>query len=252
MHDPLTVAFEIKRPWPAKRSRILRNSDWRYHPPIVTIWHRDPERGGSDDSCGWFKRAHHGDAKVLDKIERAFASEWDGEYTGWFRADDGQPVLSVQATTLGLFRRAAYIYFGSSWRRANRFMRRWHSELVEFAENRTDSLSDSLTMRFGNDRKREDRIASMASCVYGWILRAERPWYRHPRWHVWHWRIQVQPLQYLKRWAFSRCATCGKGFSWGYCPCSDGWGGTGPLWFRGEKGVRHHACANQGAGQSPA
>lgn len=61
MHDPMTGAFEIKYPW---------LSQWPdgtpYRPTFVTIWHVDPEKGGSDDSCDWW-----GKRRPLNKKERA-------------------------------------------------------------------------------------------------------------------------------------------------------------------------------------
>lgn len=121
MHDPLTVAFEIRRPWPQRR-RLLGGA--HYYPSLVTIWHKDPERNGTDDSCDW---------------------------------------------------------------------------------------------------------------------RRPRPWYRHPRWHVHHWKVQVHFTQALKRYLFSRCSKCGGRFTWNYAPMS-GWSGGGPRWFRSEVGVYHHGC----------
>jgi hypothetical protein len=54
MYDPMTVAFEIKRPWPT-RNRLWKGH-W-YWPPLITIWHVDPETNGyDDDSCDWFRR----------------------------------------------------------------------------------------------------------------------------------------------------------------------------------------------------
>ena len=67
-------------------------------------------------------------------------------------------------------------------------------------------------------------------------------WQLHPRWHVHHWRIQVHPLQDLKRWLFSRCAGCGKRFAYGYSPCTTQWHGTGPRWFRSETYTYHSEC----------
>lgn len=46
MHDNMTVAFEVRSPF--KRNGYRRS--------LVTIWHVDPERDGTDDSCDWFGR----------------------------------------------------------------------------------------------------------------------------------------------------------------------------------------------------
>jgi len=73
-------------------------------------------------------------------------------------------------------------------------------------------------------------------------LRHHRPWWKHPRWHVHHWSIQVHFIQNLKRWLFSRCASCGERFSWGYAPVTPKWEGTGPLWFKSETKIYHHKC----------
>ena len=55
MHDPLTLAFSV--------------GSW------LDIWHKDPERGGSDDSCDWF--GHH---RPLDQHEKALADAiWRAE-----------------------------------------------------------------------------------------------------------------------------------------------------------------------------
>lgn len=83
MHDPCTVAFEVRRPWPQRsgtssqgwrpsgivvKSRrgnakqhggrpyyftpflVWRGRRW-YFPALITVWHVDPEVGGDDDSC---------------------------------------------------------------------------------------------------------------------------------------------------------------------------------------------------------
>jgi hypothetical protein len=57
-----------------------------------------------------------------------------------------------------------------------------------------------------------------------------RPWWRHPRFHLHHWKIQIHALQDFKRWAFSRCAGCGRRFSWGYAPVTGQWNSEGPRW----------------------
>ena len=68
-----------------------------------------------------------------------------------------------------------------------------------------------------------------------------RPWYRHPRWHLWHWKIQWQFGQTLARYLFSRCSKCGGRFSWGESPIGP-WSGDGPRFFRGERNVFHQGC----------
>lgn len=48
MHDPMSVQFEIRRPWPKRVNWSTRK--W-YFPALVTVWHVDPEADGTDDSC---------------------------------------------------------------------------------------------------------------------------------------------------------------------------------------------------------
>ena len=124
MHDPRVVAFQICRPWPFYVVSKLDGRHW--YPPMFTIWHVDPRKGGDERSCG-----------------------------------------------------------------------RW------FVEG--------------------------------------RPWWRHPRWHIWHWRIQWHFGQALHRYLFSRCAGCGKPFAWNEAPTS-GWNTPRSSLFRGEQGVYHGAC----------
>ena len=46
MHDPMTVAFDIKYPWWRKSSLFPKG----YHSSFITIWHVDPDIRGDDDS----------------------------------------------------------------------------------------------------------------------------------------------------------------------------------------------------------
>lgn len=174
MHDPKTVAFDLKIPIgrskPVKPGAMGFPRYWY----LVTIWHVDPERNGDEDSCGW-SFAH------LDAAEKA-------------AADD----LII-----------------------NEFdnVRSW------FATARDDDEAKWQLRRLWRLHKTE-----------------LRPWWKHPRWHVWHWQIQIHAIQRFKRWAFSRCAGCRKGFTWGYAPTTNQWHGDGPRWFRGERDTYHHGC----------
>lgn len=59
MHDPLVVAFEIKRPWPKTGNTCGR----RYWPSMVTIWHREPRGADALSACKgrnrWRLHIHH-------------------------------------------------------------------------------------------------------------------------------------------------------------------------------------------------
>jgi hypothetical protein len=55
MHDPLVVAFEIRRPWP-KRMAHPGGQPYRYWPAIVTVWHREPRGRDSGEVCKHYRR----------------------------------------------------------------------------------------------------------------------------------------------------------------------------------------------------
>jgi hypothetical protein len=132
MHDPLRVAFEIKRPWPNPR----RANGSRYWPALVTVWHREPGGHDSGEVCKEYRRVQNA----------------NGE-----------------------------------WR-----------------------------YRFLN----------------GW------------RFHVHHWRLQVSPLQDLRRWALTRCAWCGGRHSkMDAVNISHQWDGPAGRWWQGAPGRYHHDCS---------
>jgi hypothetical protein len=197
---------------------------YRHRPSLITIWHVDPEKDGTDDSCGWFCRARHGDQGVLKKIGEEFAFDWDPDYGGWFHKS-GEPMFSASAITVGLFRKAAYIHFKKNRQKADRLIDRNLGQLLYFAENPTDSLHPMITQKYGRERSREERIDNFASTIYAYILRLDRPWHRHPRWHIHHWKIQLHPLQAVRRRWWDKCDVCGKrGFPKGISAHGD-WSG---------------------------
>jgi hypothetical protein len=175
-------------------------------------------------------RAHHGDAAVLEKIVKRFEFDWDRTFTsdgkgtvyfcGWF-CPNGDPHHSVMGIAVNWFFLAALEHFDSR-DKASRFCQAHLFDILHFAENPVDSLFDGITRKFEigcgekhTPTKREERIRSMAACIYSWILRADRPWYRHPRWHIRHWRFQIHPWQAFRHAWLDRCCRCGKGFKWG-------------------------------------
>jgi hypothetical protein len=71
MHDPLVVAFEIKRPWPTKRD----SHGWRYWPALVTVWHREPNGHDSGEVC-----KHYRHDKVTGKTTILHAWRWHAHH----------------------------------------------------------------------------------------------------------------------------------------------------------------------------
>jgi len=230
MHDPMTLAFEIKRPW---RDRPSRSWPKGYRPTWVQIWHVDPERDGSDDSCGWSFPKVDTEAQWFRKLagDIAFLGREDPGELEAQRRREGRPAWWIL-----WLNRASY------WHRGRPLSQRQiHGELfaMSFPGNREDGplVSDE-----------PQRIAWIFARCY---LAIVRPWYRHPRWHFWHWRIQVVPVVLLKRWLFSRCCVCGGRFAYGESPTSAAWRGGGPRWFRGEAHVRHGNCSAEARVRDP-
>lgn len=74
-----------------------------------------------------------------------------------------------------------------------------------------------------------------------WRSKPLRGW----RWHVWHWRIQVRPLQALRRWALTRCEWCGGRSRKGdVVNHSLAMGRKRGPWWRGERNLFHADCTS--------
>ena len=144
MHDPLTVAFEIKYPWKGKSSELFPNG---YRKTFITVWHKDPEHDGTDDSCDWF---------------------------GWKRKLKPKEKDIVKAV----------------------------SDMEWILDNRP----------FYPDHPAHRQFQKIKEAVRVWRQRPKFRW--HPRYHFWHWRIQIVPLQMVIRWLFERCSICHKGYAW--------------------------------------
>jgi hypothetical protein len=188
------------------------------HDPYVLIgrlgpfdlWHRD--KNGRDGACGWFMRASHGNPETLKKIESSFEFDWDrstklhngtdawlGLFTPMTDTFKNQfPNMSVHGVAINLFFLAALAHFGTR-DKAMEFIKSELAEILLFAENPCDSAWHGWCRKYGTDgnEDREENIHKAAVMIYGWVLRATRPWYKHPRWHVHHWRITSRWLPAL-------------------------------------------------------
>lgn len=199
MHSPETVAFEIHLGRKEKK-------DGNYRLPLITIWHNDPEKDGTDDSCGWFIRPRHVDQDVLKKIQNEFDFNYKHNY--WFNKK-GKQIFSTIGTLMQMYQCAAWIHFKHNRKKKDAFMLKHCSNIIQFAENPIDCGGDSITNKW-NYENREERFGGMAGMIYTDILRKERKWYQHPKWHIHHWSIQFHPVQQLKRKFWDKCSVCGK------------------------------------------
>lgn len=244
MHDPMTQAFEIKQFW-------RRKSEWGYRPPLITIWHVDPERDGSDDSCGWSRPKLSKDQR--DRIESIAGDE---AREPWYLACSTKKIDSpTEAETL---LRQAILIVGRVFSRKH--ICKPPIKEVTFAEasawacdllcSPIDNLRGSLAFMPGyhsnsdkdTERDRQYSASQLFYCIAGYILRERRPWYRHPRWHIWHWHFQIHPWQQFRRWALSRCCKCGKRFAYGESPISGSWDSKPPKFLKSEENIYHQSC----------
>lgn len=205
MHDPMTVAFEIKYPWWRKSGF----SSGRYHDTLLTVWHVDPERDGSDDSCGW-------SSPKLTKLEREKIKDvigFDQKYL-FDEAGDGRHFKAKFDNITMCFN----IFPAVAWRVWRKEIKPRHMpQIMSLATNHIDSFDFRRPLnQYDIDRK--------AMFIGRAFKRMERKWWQHPRFHFWHWRIQIIPLQKLNRMFFDRCCQCGRGFGWNEAPHGS-WGG---------------------------
>jgi len=219
MHDPQSVAFEIYLGRKKKKNGDYRN-------PLLTIWHCDPETDGTDDSCGRFIRSRHIDKTILEKVQKEF--EFNFKHNYWFN-DGGYPKFSTTGVVIEMYTKASWIIFmhqnggEPNRKRHTKFMKEHLYEIMRFAENPTDCIGDSVTMKFGVEDK-EYRIKNFVSIIVADIFRKERKWYQNPKWHIHHWKLQFHPIQNIKRRYWDKCCVCKKrGFK---SPGMSDWDGT--------------------------
>jgi hypothetical protein len=229
----VSVGRESKKPWTFGRC-LYGLSPWIG----FDIWHIDPERPGTgnrtDDSCGWFDRSPGPYASavketvedrdiiqhIANTIDRqvfwrsAYLEDYPVEERGWKRvtpADALALVLMVGSRLESL--RHWHAYRDASWWRRP-FLRKLDmtAMLVELALNPSDNLAPSA----------DGSASSFIRLVAGAMNRHTRPWWRHPRWHVHHWKINVAIVRNLRRMLIDRCATCGKRLGFNCCPTRSG------------------------------
>lgn len=246
MHDPMTVAFEIKYPW---RKYPKGDKFWPdgYRETFITVWHVDPERNSyarglrGDDSCGWFTPPTTQEDR--DAIRALGEAQWSTLFQRRWRAathreyvEYGFEPTPFEAVYWAW--RAIKFRGGRGWQYGDRRLaisRREEESIRLLASNPVDNIQHTV-----EHMSSAEQCGEFFGIVWRQMLRLNRPWYRHPRWHMYHWQLQIHPLQAFKRWAFTRCTECGRGFAWGESGVG-GWHSTGPRWFRSED-LRHCNC----------
>src|SRR3990167_1211215 len=247
MHDPSTVAFDIKSPFRGKPSGMWPKG---YRNTLITIWHEDPLKFDGkcgcrdDDSCGWHTPPYSpADREMVKKLAKE-------QYSQIFEKQVRTAEGATYASVCNVPDCHSAIYW--SWRAIkHKFQPRgpWQYG-VRLTAGEREKIYDLATCPVDNlqslfrDVKNLETFEFLFFCVFKAFIRNRRPWYRHPRWHVWHWRFQIHAWQKFRRWAFSRCAGCGKGFAWGYSPTGFQWHPPKPKWFCSEVDVYHSECAN--------
>lgn len=178
MHDPLVVAFEIRRPWP-QRSRM-----------------HDAKPG----RARWRFRLHHDCVPDCDRDHGANPFPW-------WRPRSWTPFWTL----------AGRGYYWPS------MITVWHRE---------PGGRDSGDVCRHYVRVPQPDGTYRTRVLHGW------------QWHVHHWRIQVGPLQSLRRTLLTRCSWCGGRHRKGDpVNVSHQWDAPRERWWRGEPGLYHHGCS---------
>lgn len=243
MHDPMTLAFTIPNPF--TRRRVSWRSSY-YYESLIEIWHVDPERGGNDDSCDWFGTRGLTDADK-DWLRKEARSEHTFFFRGVLKYDEGSRGELTENTRGerwegGMMHASAFeVLYGIAsiilWRmpvngrklceqafagwRMRRALSAALPEILSLVGHSSDNLHRLIAEARACTDEGELAMGELFIAVARNLRRAQRPWWRHPRWHVHHWSIRVAPWENLKRWVTRRCADCGKRFAWGYAPVYD-------------------------------
>lgn len=203
MHDPKTVAHDIRYPW--KNKHGYRNS-------IITIWHVDPEKGAlgckSDDSCGWFAPPYTEEEKesvlklAKNQYEQLFAKQ-----VAYAEEKTFAYICYNQDCYGALYWlwRALKSMGNNGWQYGKRLSAKELDKIYRLATNPVDNLQHSYL-----EIKTYENFERFFMLVWRSFRSFNRPWYKHPRWHIWHWEIQFHPWQNFKRRYLDRCSECGK------------------------------------------
>jgi hypothetical protein len=198
MYDPMTVAHEIYL-----GSKQKKNG--HYRTPLVTIWHVDPEKDGTDDSCGYSR-------VKLTQDEREYIKNVAKEQ---FRQ------LYARREALREEKSYAYICYNQDiygaiywlWRHFNKGKTIWQygkhlsNEELQYVFQLATNPVDNFQSYKNNTL---EEFETFVALLYRAYKTFKRPWHKHPRWHIHHWKIQITFLERIKRRYWDKCSVCGK------------------------------------------
>lgn len=194
------------------------------------VWHVDPCKNvpyqRDDDSCGWFDRGpgdyasavrstleDEGVRKMVDITVQGRLPAHLGYHEN-LPIHVGAAIYKTIAMDLEYGRRSHMRTHGhySSQRAYERRMR----ETLYVAETLALSSVDNLLHIHEYPR--------LVTLIAAALNRHFRPWWKHPRWHVHHWKITWALPYNLRRAFIDRCAHCRKVIGWGKSPLVMGHG----------------------------
>lgn len=204
MHDPMTVAHEI---YLGRKKK----ANGHYRSPLITIWHVDPEKRvlgcKDDDRCGWFAPGYT--EEDAEKIKKLASRQYKELFARKIAIAENKDYASI------CYNQDVYGAVYWSWRalKAAYGKKRWQygksltvKELNEIYSLATCPVDNVQHYKINSG----DDFENFFFVVWRVFRRFYRPWYRHPRWHIHHWKIQIHPWQQFKRRYFDKCCVCGK------------------------------------------
>lgn len=196
MHDPMCVAFEIRSPFKDKNG---------YRPSIITIWHVDPETDGTDDSCGYSRpKSTDADREYIKEVAKDQYSQLFARKEA-LREEKDYAYICYNQDTYGT------IYW--LWRHFAKGKVRWQygkhlsNQEMQYVYQLATNPVDNFQSYKNNDLQEFEQFVWL---VYRAYKSYNRPWYKHPKWHINHWKIVFHPFQNLKRRYWDKCCICGK------------------------------------------
>lgn len=233
MHDPSTVAHEILYPWSTKD----KYTGQKRRNLFITIWHNDPLnfkgkcRGRDDDSCGWFSPLYTPAEReeYIELSNRQYQQLFSKQiYTREGKSYASAGYVATCYDAIYWSWRAIKAMGNLGWQYGEPLTPAELEEIYHLDSNPVDNLRHMF-----EGIQDEEEFQRFFFCVVRKFRAENRPWYRHPRWHIHHWSIQIHPWQAIRRRFWDKCDVCGKrGFPPGVYAMGD-WGGK-RLW--------HSAC----------